>query len=242
MPDIRREIRSIKSPDHGLGLLGRFAHAVTANYLGGPPGSPAFHIGYNTLPDPPYPMPSRIWHDLDTLDGWLACGQDLHMFLEIGLESLRAQPVPDPASFDDQTRLIQYLMRTDAMALVWKAHMVQPTQSVAAWTLTADLLAGRAVPGDLAPDASEAILVTVTVDRAGATLLAYVPCDGTEEDIIVAAATGSGVDDVALPLHDLLDAQYTWTTACFGTQPPAGSDALVQAIRGLSAARAQAAQ
>jgi hypothetical protein len=56
-----------------LGPLGQFAHAVTADYLGNPPGSPAFHIGYNTLPDPPYPMPSRVYHDLDTLDGWLAC-------------------------------------------------------------------------------------------------------------------------------------------------------------------------
>ncbi len=242
MPEVRREIRTLRSPDHGLGLLGRFAHAVTADHLGVPMGSPAFHIGYNTLPDPPYPMPARILHDLDTLGGWLACGQDLGLFLEIGLRSLHAHPVPDAASFDDQTRLIQYLMRTDAMALAWRARMVDPAQSVAAWTLTADLLAGRAGPGDLTADASEQVLVIVAVDRAGATLLAYAPSAGTQDDITVARATGSAMDGVAVPLRDLLDAQHAWTSACFGNQSPHGEAALAQALRRLGDAGTPAPQ
>jgi hypothetical protein len=240
MPEASREIRGLESPDHWLGLLGRLAHAVTADYLGNPPASPAFHIGYNTLPDPPYPMPSRIRHDLDTLDGWLACGQDVHLFLEAGLRSLRAHPVADPASFDDQTRLVHYLLRTDAMALAWRARVVHPTQSVAAWTLAADLLAGRAGPGDLTPDASEAVIVTVAVDRAGATLLAYASSTGTQDDILVAGTSGSAMDDVAVPLRDLLDAQHAWAIATFGTQPPPGKSALAQALRNLREAAALA--
>jgi hypothetical protein len=167
--------------------------------------------------------------------------QDLNLFLEVGLRSLRAHPVPDPASFDDQTRLIHYLVRTDAMALAWRARVVHPTHSVAAWTLTADLLAGRAGLGDLTSGASEVVLVIVAVDRAGATLLAYAPSAGTEGDIIVASATGSAMDDVAVPLSDLVEAQHTWTTACFGTEPPAGNAALGQALRRLGAAGTQAA-
>jgi hypothetical protein len=187
-------------------------------------------------------MPSRISRDLDTLDGWLACGQDLHLFLEVGLRSLRAHPAPDPASSDVQTRLIHYLLPADAMALAWRARMVHPAQSVAAWTLTADLLAGRAGPGDLTPDASEAVCVIVAVDRAGATLLAYAPSAGTEDEIMVASATGSAMDDVAVPLRELLDAQHAWTTATFGTQPPPGKSPLAQALRRLGADGTRASQ
>jgi hypothetical protein len=241
MPEITREIRRLESPDHGLGLLGRFAHAVTADYLAGPPGSPAFHIGYNTLADPPCPIASQLCLDLDTLDGWLACGQDLHLFLGVGLESLRAHPIPDPASFDNQARLITYFNRTDAMALAWRARMIHPAQSVAAWTLTADLLAGRAGLGDLSPNVCEAVLVTVAVDRAGATLLAYAPSGGTGADIIVAGATGSAMDDVAPPLRDLLNAQHAWTTAAFAEAPPERTS-LAQALQRINEAITKAPQ
>jgi len=239
MLEVTRTIRTLESPDHGLGLAGRLAHGVTADYLGRPPQSPEFHFGCNLLPDPPYPMPSRIRHDIETLDGWLACGQDLHLFLKVGVRSLRTHPAPDPAGFDDPTRLVYYLLRTDAMSLVWRARVVHPTASVAAWTLAADLLAGRADPDDLTSDASEAVLVSVTVDRADTTLFACAPYDGTEDDILVSTATGSAMDDVALPLRTLLHAQHEWTTACFGTPPP-GNTALAQAIQDLSTAEATA--
>jgi hypothetical protein len=238
MPEVEREIRTLESPDHGLGLLGRFAHAVTADYLGSAPESPSFHLGYNTLPDPPCPIASHLWHGLDTRDAWRGCGQDLHLFLEVGLESLRAHPVPDPACFDAYARLIAHFNRTDAMGLVWRARMIYPAESVAAWTLTADLLAGRASPGDLTPDVCEAVLVTVAVDRAGATLLAYAPSGGTEDDIIVADAAGSAMDDVAPLLRDLLNAQHAWTTAAYADAPPEAA-ALAQAQLRIDEAVAQ---
>jgi hypothetical protein len=242
MPEVRREIHALGSPDHGLGLAGRFAHGVTAHYLGRPPEAPAFHIGYNTLPDPPYPLPSRVFHDIDTLDGWLGCGQDMSLFLRAGLESLRGRPLPELESFDDQTRLIYYLPRTDAMALVWRARMIQPTQSVAAWTLTADLLSGHAGPGALATGPSEKVLITVVVDRAGTALLAYGPTSGTADDIIVATASGSAMDEVAGPLRELLDAQYAWATAVFGKQPPPAKATVEQLMERLKAAGAATAR
>jgi hypothetical protein len=165
-------------------------------------------------------MSSQMCHARDTLDGWLGSGQDLRTFLEVGVESVRAHPLPDPASFDDYTRLIHHLNRSDALAMVWRARIIQPAQSVAAWTLTADLLAGRAQAGDLTPNVCEAVLITVAVDRAGVTLLGYAPSGGTEDDIIVAEASGSAMDDVAPSLLDLLHAHHAWTTAAFADAPP----------------------
>lgn len=119
--------------------------------------------------------------------------------------------------------------------------MIHPAQSVAAWTLTADLLAGRAGADDLTPSVCEAVLVTVAVDRAGATLLAYAPSDGKEDDIIVAEATGSAMDDVAPSLRDLLNAQHAWTTAAFADALPERAS-LAQALQRVHQAMTQAPQ
>ncbi|HUN32092.1 MAG TPA: hypothetical protein VMU95_08720 [Trebonia sp.] len=224
-------IQGLNSPDHGFGTLGQFAHAVTAVYLDEAPKAPAFHIGYNTLPDPPYPMPSRICHQQDTQEAWLGCGQDLSVFLESGARSLRAQPVPDGDSLDEQARIMQYLLRIDAMALAWKAHMVQPTRSVASWTLAADLLAGKAAPADIGPEGSEEALVTWAIDRAGMALLAWAPVNGAEDDIAVAAGAVAAPGDIAGLLGEVLHAQYAWTVATFGTEPPAAISSLTDILR-----------
>ena len=204
-----------------------------SDYLHGPPRAPELHVGCNTLPDPPYPMPSRLRHEADTLRGWLACDQDLRFFLESGACSLRDQPVPSPESFDAQTRMMQYLLRIDSMALAWKARVVNPVESVGSWTLAADLLAGRAVPGDITPDVSEEVLMAWVVDRAGGALLAVAPAGGTEEDITVAATYPDALDEIAGLIRNLLDAQYAWTFAVFGTEPPPEQADLARALRGL---------
>lgn len=236
MSDSQPQLQSLQSPDHDQGALGRFAHAVTADYLGSPPRAPELHLGYNTLPDPPYPMPSRLRHGADTVGGWLACDQDLRSFLESGARSLRGQPVPPRESFDTQTRMMQYLMRIDSMALAWKARTVDPTENVGAWTLAADLLAGRAVPGDITPDVSGEAILAWVVDRSGRVLLAAAPVGGTEDDITVAEAVPGAPDEIAGLVRDILDAQYAWTLAAFGAEPPPERADLARALRNLKPA------
>lgn len=233
------QIQPLRSPDHGFGLLGRFAHAVTADYLSEAPPAPAFHAGYNTLPDPPFPLTAQVWHGIDTQAGWQACEQDLRLFLESGAASLRARPPADAGAYDEQTRAMQYLLRLDAMALAWRARHFSPTDSVAAWTLTADLLAGKAGPGDFSPEVAGESVIVWAVDRCGGSLLAWVPLGGTEDDIFVLAPgidehdTEAAEDDFAALLRQVLDAQCAWTLATFGADPPPHIAPVAASLRNL---------
>ena len=220
------QIHSLRAPDHGFGLLGRVAHAVIAEYLAEPLPAPAFHVAYNTLPDPPFPLATQLWHGMDTESGWQACEEDLHFFLQAAAASLRAQPPGDASAHSQETRTMNYLLRLDAMALVWKARYFSPADSVATWVLTADLLAGKAGPADIAPDVAEESLMAWIVDRAGGSLIAWAPLDGTAEDIVV-LAPGVDEDDAdaeedpfAAELREVLHAHYAWTHATFGAEPP----------------------
>lgn len=47
--------------------------------------------------------------------------------------------------------MMQRMLRMDSIALAWQAWMILPIESVASWTLTADILAGRTDPTDLDP-------------------------------------------------------------------------------------------
>lgn len=225
----KQQLQPLHSPDHGKGPLGQFAHAVIADYLSDPPEAPEIHLGYNTLPDPPYPLPSRIQHGTETLSGWLGCDQDLRSFLESGIRSMRAQPVPSRESFDTQVRMMQYLMRIDAMALVWKARVVDPTQSVGAWTLAADVLAGRADSDDIASIHSGEMLIIWAADRTGGALTAMALVGGTEHDVTVAEADAP--DEIIGLVGGLLDAQHAWTLAAFGAEPPPERADLARALR-----------
>ena len=68
------------SPDHGFGFLGRLMHSVLAEYAGTVPPVPYLHLGQNTLPNPPFPMPAQVPFG-DLSEGWRECGEDLAMFL-----------------------------------------------------------------------------------------------------------------------------------------------------------------
>jgi hypothetical protein len=228
----RAGIRPLDSPDHGLGPLGQFAHAVTAGYLDEPPASPGIFIGHNTMPDPPYPMPARAEH-FDTAEAWRTCGGDLYFFLESGLSALRAQPVPQASDFEEEIRRLQYLLRIDSMALAWRALSIDPASSVASWTLAADLFAGRATREDLTPDVATPTLATWAVDRAGTALLAVAPFGGTEDDITVEEAPDPAPDRVPHLLSDILSQQYSWTMTVFGSQPPPGLEQAADALRHL---------
>jgi hypothetical protein len=203
--------------DHGFGPIGQLAHGVLADYLGAPPPAPRLHLGQNTLPDPPFPLASHI--AFPAVDGgWEKCGEDLPTFLAASARSLRAQPVPASSVFSEQQRMMQRMLRMDSIALAWQARMILPVESVPSWTLTADILAGRADPTDLDPDDSNPALLTWVVDRSGTALLAWTPADGAADQIAVSDALDHDDPIIAL-LADLLDAQYTWTVAAFGAVP-----------------------
>jgi hypothetical protein len=212
-------LRSIgQEPDHGHGRLGQFVHSVLAEYLPDPPSVPRLHLGQNTLPDPPFPLSSHIPYAIP--DGaWDNCGRDLLVFLESGAQSMRAQPTPDGAAFSQQHRMMQRLLRMDAIALALKAQTLRATDSVANWTLAADALAGSVDPADLDEADGVASVAAWAADRAGTSLLGWGPLGGTSEQIAV--SDDLALDDpVIMLLREILDAQYAWTTKVFGSGPP----------------------
>ena len=204
-----------QEPDHGHGMLGQLTHSVLTEYLSAPPAVPRLHLGQNTLPDPPLALATHIPYPVPE-GAWDNCDRDLIVFLESGAQSLRTQPTPDGAAFSDEHRIMQRMLRIDSIALAWKARTLRPTDSVTNWTLTADALAGRLDPADLgSADAGPAVAAWAT-DRAGAALLGWAPEGGTAAEINVSDDLDSG-DPVISLLGEILDAQYIWTTAVFGT-------------------------
>ncbi|MEV5413010.1 hypothetical protein AB0K60_29765 [Thermopolyspora sp. NPDC052614] len=211
------QLRSLTDvPDHGLGPLGRLAHGVLTECLAAPPAAPRLYLGHNILPDPPFPLSGYIaFPAVD--DAWRASGQDLSIFLTWAAESLRAQPRPSAASFGEQHQMLNRLLRIDAIALVWEVRVVVPTESMAGWTLAADVLAGRVGREELADAAAaEPALAVWTVDRAGSAVLMFAPPGGTADDIAYAGDLLDSSDPVVARLADVLDAQYEWTSAVFG--------------------------
>lgn len=176
-------------PDHGFGLLGRLAHRVLAEYAGTAPSVPQLHLGQNTLPNPPFPMAAEVPFG-DLTEGWLECGEDLAAFLRAGARALRNQPIPDISAFSEQIRILQRVLRFDAIAMVWRDP-------------------GRAAFS----------MVALAVDRAGNVLAGRIPAGGTAADIEIVDDKPRSDAVIAALLRDVLQAQYEWTSAVFGSVP-----------------------
>jgi hypothetical protein len=205
-------------PNHGFGLLGGLAHSVLAEYEGVPLPAPRLHLGQNTLPNPPVPLPAQVPFG-DLTEGWRECGKDLARFLEAGARALRAQATPDISDYSQQIRILQKVLRFDAIAMVWEGRMIRPTDSVASWSLAADVLAGRTGPQEPDPALAVPAVVTRVVDREGNSLLGWFPAAGTCADIEIAVGAVTAEDRIVALLRDVLLAQYAWTTTVFGLVP-----------------------
>jgi hypothetical protein len=177
-------------PDHGFGLLGRLVHSVLAEYYGAPLSVPRLHLGQNTLPNPPFPMAAQVSFG-DLSQGWLECGEDLAAFLQTGTVVLRNQPIPDISAYAEEIRVLQRVLRFDSITMVW-----------------------------CDPDRPSFSLIALAVDRAGNFLAGWIPAEGTPDDIeMTDEPPTSGDKFLAALLHELLQAQYEWTTTAFGLVP-----------------------
>lgn len=202
-------------PDHGHGGLGQVAHgALTAH----PPCDtlyPRLFLGYNTMPDPPFPMTGYLPWDTDPRV-WAAVDDDPAAYLKLAAASLRAQPVPPRNSFDDARQRLAALMRVDALVLVTTGRLLVPQENEASRALLANLAEGFYRDGD-----AEACVgaresgVAVAVDRAGWKVALVAPRKDSGE--YEAPFTGDGATAGVLLdlLADVLDAQYSWTRAAF---------------------------
>ena len=187
---LRDQIRPLAGvPDHGFGLLGRLVHSVLAEYAGAPPPVPRLHLGQNTLPNPPFPMAAEVPFG-DLSQGWHECHQSLVAFLQSGVMALRSQPIPDISAYSEQIRILQRVLRFDSIAMVW----CDP---------------GRVMFS----------LVALAVDRAGNALAGWLPDGGGLADIEVTDERPPADDIIVALLHELLQAQYEWTTTAFGLVP-----------------------
>lgn len=205
-------------PNHGSGLLGGLAHSVLAEYPGVPLQAPRLHLGQNILPDPPLPLPAQVpFGDLN--QGWEECGKDLVKFLELGARTLRAQATPDISRYSQQIRILQKVLRFDAIAMIWEGAMIAPADSGARWTLAAEVSAGRRDPKGHDPAPPVPAVVTWAVDRAGHSLLGWFPAAGTCADIEIVGDAPSTEDHIIALLRDVLLAQYAWTSTVFGLVP-----------------------
>jgi hypothetical protein len=177
-------------PDHGFGLLGRLMHSVLAEYTGAPLSVPRLHLGQNTLPNPPFPLAAEVPFG-DLSEGWLECGEDLAAFLRTGTAVLRNQPIPDISAYTEEIRVLQRVLRFDSIAMVWRD-----------------------------PDRPSFSVIALAVDRAGNFLAGWIPGGGTARDIEVTdEAPTAGDKLLAALLHEVLQAQYDWTTTAFGLVP-----------------------
>ena len=211
-------------PNHGFGLLGGLAHSVLAEYEGVPLLAPRLHLGQNTLPDPPIPLPAQVPFG-DLYRGWKECGKDLVSFLELGARTLRAQPTPDISRYSKQIRILQKVLRFDAIAMVWEGSMIRPTSGMANRSLAVAANAGRRDaegPDDpREPDPSTGVpaVVAWVVDRAGNSLLGWFPAAGTCADIEIIGDPVTTEDKIVALLREVLLAQYAWTSIVFRLVP-----------------------
>lgn len=176
-------------PDHGHGLLGRLVHSVLAECVGASLPVPRLHLGQNTLPNPPFPMPAQVpFGDLSL--GWLECDGSLTSFLKTGITALRSQPIPDISNYREEIRILQRVLRFDSIAMVWHD-----------------------------PDRAMFSMVALAVDRVGNALTGRLRTGGTEADIEVTGDQSTADDIIVALLHEVLLAQYDWTTTAFGLVP-----------------------
>lgn len=205
-------------PDHGFGLLGGLAHSVLAEYADRQLPAPQVHLGQNTLPGPPFPVSAHVPFD-DLSEDWRECGEDLAKFLTAGAAELRSQATPDAAAFSRQVRILQRALRFDSIALAWQGRMIRPAGRGAPWSLALDAPGLRSQASGA--DSSRAVPATVCVaaDRAGGTLVGWLPATGSHPGIKIADDVLAADDPIAALLRDVLLAQYAWTSAVFGPVP-----------------------
>ncbi|TDD11446.1 hypothetical protein [Nonomuraea diastatica] len=193
-------------PDHGCGGLGRVTHGALTSSLSDAHDGPGLYLGYNTLPDPPFPLTAYLSYDL----GPQAAALDPETLLRMGADSIRAQPVPDEP-WDEAHQRLAATMRVDAVVLTAVAHAMEPGSSQAARALLANLAEGYYREGDAETcvDARETA-VALGVDRAGTRVVLV--ADGDAASTRVEAEAKGVLFDL---LGEVLDAQYSWTRAAF---------------------------
>jgi hypothetical protein len=191
-------------PDHGFGLLGGLAHSVLADYADAVPPVPRLHLGQNTLPNPPFPMAARVPF-VELLESWGPCDGNLAAFLAAAGQHLRDLPIPDASEFSQSARVLQRVLRFDAIAIAWPSPGALDPCAPEPF----------ANPGG-EPDPGMPTVITVAVDRAGKALYGWMPQAGSAADIEL---TGEGLtanDPIVALLLDVLLAQYEWTCKVFG--------------------------
>ncbi|NUP01592.1 MAG: hypothetical protein HOW71_00900 [Nonomuraea sp.] len=193
-------------PDHGCGGLGRVAHgALTAP--SDVPAWPRLFLGYNTLPDPPFPLVGYLQYELGPQAGEV----EPQVLLRMMAESMRAQPVPPKESFDESRQRVATAMRVDAMVVVVRARAMAPGENEAARALWANLAEGYYREGDAEACAgARETVVALAVDRAGGRLTLM-----AEQDAAPVLLPGEARGPLFDLLGEVLDAQYTWTKAAF---------------------------
>jgi hypothetical protein len=202
-------------PEHGCGALGRVAHGALTE----PPDTPGeavtprLFLGYNTLPDPPFPMAGFIEYDMDPG----SAEHDLPTVLRMLAESLRAQPVPPQGTFDEAHRRTAAMMRADSMVMIFSGRAFSPEQSPPARALWENLVEGYYREGDAEACAgARQASVGLGVDRENGRVLLMAERGPAGEH----AAPERVGDDPEGTLFDLLaevlEAQYEWTRAAFG--------------------------
>jgi hypothetical protein len=198
-------------PDHGCGGLGRVAHGALASPSDGNQ-QPRLFLGYNTLPDPPFPLVGYLQYDLDPR----AAGLDLPVLLRTMADSMRAQPVPPKEAFDESRQRVATAMRVDAMAIVVPTRSMALERSEAARALWANLVEGYYREGDAeaCADARESALA-LAVDRAHAQVALVAEREPSGEYTTPSRIEVEPRSELFDLLGEVLDAQYTWTKAAF---------------------------
>ncbi|MEV4391409.1 hypothetical protein [Nonomuraea sp. NPDC049607] len=202
-------LRSVNGlPHHGAGELGRVAHGA----LTGPSesaGWPRLFLGYNTLPDPPFPLVGYLQYELAQPGGL-----GLPALLRMMAESMRAQPVPPEDAFDESRRRVATAMRVDALVVVAPAHALAPAEGEGAWRPPAY----REVPRRPAAAHREGAwepAAALAVDREGARVLLV--AGRSAEGGRIGPRRPAEEPDATLAglLGEVLDAQHAWTKAAF---------------------------
>lgn len=185
--------------------------ALTSSPLSMCEGS-GLYLGYNTLPDPPFPMVGFLPYEC----GPGAAAVDPATLLRMLADSIRASPVPPKGSFDQARQRLAAAMRVDAVVLVVAARAMTPEHSQAARALLANLAEGYYREGDAEAcvDAREAA-VALGVDRAGGQVALIVDRDPSGRHDVPRRIEVRPEGMLFELLGEVLDAQYTWTRAAF---------------------------
>ncbi|MFG1706311.1 hypothetical protein ACFLIM_24250 [Nonomuraea sp. M3C6] len=198
-------------PDHERGGLGQVAHGALTSPSDADDG-PRLFLGYNTLPDPPFPLVGYLRCDLPPQ----AAALDPATMLRIVADSMRAHPVPPKESFDASRQRVAAAMRVDATVLVVPARAMAPEHSQAARALLANLIEGYYREGDAQScvDARE-VAVALGTDRAGTQVVLVAEQDPSGRYGAPSRIEGEPQGELFDLLGEVLDAQYTWTKAAF---------------------------